>query len=57
MKPSEIDLFNGVVPFVATAEALSFGAAARRLGLTASAVSKAISRLEARLGVRLPVVA
>ena len=53
MKHSEADLFSGVVPFVATAEALSFGAAARKLGLTASAVSKAITRLEAKLGVRL----
>src|SRR6187551_163211 len=53
MKHSEIDLFSGVVPFVTTAEALSFGAAARKLGLTPSAVSKAITRLEAKLGVRL----
>ena len=53
MKHSEIDLFSGVVPFVTTAEALSFGAAARKLGLTPSAVSKAITRLETKLGVRL----
>jgi len=35
------------------AEARSFSAAARHLGLTASATSKAVSRLEDRLGVRL----
>ena len=47
------ELFVGVVPFVATAEARSFRGAARQLGVTPSAVSKAISRLEAQLGVRL----
>ncbi|MGZ3426173.1 MAG: LysR family transcriptional regulator, partial [Polyangia bacterium] len=47
------DLFIGVVPFVATAEARSFRGAARQLGVTPSAVSKAISRLETELGVRL----
>jgi DNA-binding transcriptional LysR family regulator len=47
------DLFDGVVPFVATSEARSFGVAAKRLGVTASAVSKAIARLEENLGVGL----
>src|SRR4051794_28175405 len=53
MKSAEVELFSGVVPFVATAEAQSFRVAARNLGLTPSAVSKAITRLEAKLGVRL----
>ncbi|MBE9603856.1 LysR family transcriptional regulator [Acetobacteraceae bacterium H6797] len=39
--------------FVAAAEAGSFSAAARRLNLSPSAVSKVVSRLEARLGTRL----
>lgn len=41
--------------FAAVADAKSFTAAARRVGLTPSAVSKQISQLEARLGVRLLV--
>jgi LysR family transcriptional regulator for bpeEF and oprC len=53
MKHSPADLFSGVLPFVAAAEAQSFRLAARKLGLTPSAVSKAITRLEARLGLRL----
>ena len=39
--------------FVRAVEAGSFSAAARALGATPSAVSKAVARLEARLGVRL----
>ncbi|MDB5826762.1 MAG: LysR family transcriptional regulator [Variovorax sp.] len=39
--------------FVQSAEAGSFSAAARRLGLTPAAVSKNVATLEARLGVRL----
>jgi len=53
MKDSSADLFSGVLPFVTAAEAKSFRVAARKLGLTPSAVSKAITRLEARLGLRL----
>src|SRR6478735_1878530 len=53
MKDSPADLFSGVLPFVTAAEAQSFRVAARKLGLTPSAVSKAITRLEARLGLRL----
>src|SRR6478609_4827843 len=53
MKDRSADLFSGVVPFVAAAEAQSFRVAARKLGLTPSAVSKAITRLEARLGLSL----
>ena len=39
--------------FVATADAGSLSAAGRRLGLTPSAISRTVDRIEARLGVRL----
>lgn len=39
--------------FVRSAQALSFSAAARGLGLTPAAVSQSVARLEKRLGVRL----
>lgn len=39
--------------FVAVADTLSFGAAGRRLGLTASAVSQLVAELEAALGFRV----
>ncbi|WP_039057307.1 LysR family transcriptional regulator [Enterobacter sp. Bisph1] len=42
-----------ILPFVASVEAGSFTAAAERLHLTGSAISKSIARLEARLGSRL----
>jgi DNA-binding transcriptional LysR family regulator len=48
-----MDLFDGLVPFVAAADAKSFRAAARGLGVTVSAVSKSIARLEAEVGVAL----
>ncbi|MDY7231996.1 LysR substrate-binding domain-containing protein [Hyalangium rubrum] len=44
---------DDVVVFVAVADAGGFTAAARRLGLTTAAVSKAITRLEQRLSTRL----
>ena len=47
------DRMTGFVLFAAVVEAGSFTAAARELGLTKSAASKALSRLEARLGARL----
>jgi DNA-binding transcriptional LysR family regulator len=47
------DPFDGVLPFVATAEERGFSRAARRLGVTTAAVSKAIAKLETELGVRL----
>ena len=53
MPVGSLDLFSGVLPFVTAAEANSFRVAARKLGLTPSAVSKAITRLETRLGMRL----
>lgn len=48
-----IDDLDGMTVFVAVAEAKGFRAAGDRLGVTASAVSQAIRRLEARLGVVL----
>lgn len=39
--------------FIRAAEAGGFSAAARRLGISAAAVSKQVARLEARLGARL----
>ncbi len=47
------DMLNGVDVFVAAVETGSFAAAAGRLHLTRSAVAKTISRMEARLDVRL----
>jgi DNA-binding transcriptional LysR family regulator len=43
----------GIGIFVRLAESLSFTAAAHRLGMSPSGVSKAIKRLELHLGVRL----
>lgn len=42
-----------ILPFVTSVEAGSFSAAAERLHLTGSAVSKSITRLETRLGSKL----
>lgn len=44
---------SDIGPFVKVVEARSFTAAAKRLGLTPSGVSRAVTRLEAGLGVRL----
>jgi len=51
----EIDgrLVGGLMVLVAVADASSFGRAAERLGMTQSGVSRAIAKLEARLGARL----
>jgi DNA-binding transcriptional LysR family regulator len=51
----EIDgrLVSGLVVLAAIANAHSFRRAAEQLGMTQSGVSKAIAKLEARLGVRL----
>lgn len=51
MIPSE--RLKGIEAFVCTADAGSFTAAAARLNLTNSAVSKSVARLEARLASRL----
>jgi len=48
-----MEKFGGIAEFVATVEAASFVHAAQRLGVTPSGVSKAVSRLESRLGMRL----
>ncbi|PVM85266.1 LysR family transcriptional regulator [Caulobacter endophyticus] len=48
-----LDSYSGVRAFVAVAEHRGFAAAAPMLGLSPSAVGKAVARLEARLGVRL----
>ncbi len=47
------DPLDGVSTFVQVVETGGFTPAAERLGITRSAVGKAIARLEARLGVRL----
>ncbi|PQQ26711.1 LysR family transcriptional regulator [Photorhabdus luminescens] len=44
---------SGFIIFIHVAEARSFATAARQLGLSPSSVSKSISRLEEKLGVRL----
>lgn len=44
---------SGMVVFVHVAQLRSFAAAGQQLGISASAVSKGISRLENKLGVRL----
>jgi DNA-binding transcriptional LysR family regulator len=46
-------LLNGISVLAAVVEAGSFGRAATALGVTQPAVSRAISRLESRIGVRL----
>lgn len=48
-----IDQLTGIRAFVETAQAGSFTLASERLALSRSAVSKAVARLEAQLGVRL----
>lgn len=51
MVPSE--RLKGIEAFVSSADAGSFRAAADRLHLTSSAISKSVARLEARVGSRL----
>src|ERR1700722_2619378 len=50
---SAMESLTGIVAFVQAAEALSFVAAGRALGISASAVGKSVSKLEKSLGVRL----
>ncbi len=47
------DIFSGITAFVRAAEARSFTQAARLMGLTPSAVSKSVTRLEKDMGLRL----
>lgn len=48
-----MDRFSGIAEFVAAVETGSFRGAGLRLGLTTSGISKAVSRLEQRLGIVL----
>lgn len=48
-----VDSLQGIAAFARVAETRSFTGAARKLGMSTSGVSKAIARLEERLGVRL----
>ncbi|MGI2034369.1 LysR family transcriptional regulator [Rhizobium panacihumi] len=48
-----IESLSGLVAFSVAVETGSFAAAGRKLGLSASAVAKAVERLETRLGLRL----
>ncbi len=48
-----MELVSGMLAFVRAAETRSFTRAAQSLGVTSSGVGKAVSRLEAELGVRL----
>jgi DNA-binding transcriptional LysR family regulator len=53
MSRTEVNRFAEMEVFVRAVERGGFSAAARALGMTPSAVSKLVGRLEARLGVRL----
>jgi DNA-binding transcriptional LysR family regulator len=48
-----MESLSGIAAFVRTAQLSSFTAAGKALGLSASAVAKAVARLEASLGARL----
>ena len=48
-----MESFDEIVAFARVVDAKSFAGAAQTLGVTPSAVSKAISRLEQRLGAKL----
>lgn len=48
-----MDSLSGMTIFVLVAEVRSFAAAGRQLGVSASAISKGVARLEEKLGVRL----
>jgi DNA-binding transcriptional LysR family regulator len=50
---ADMDKLNGLMAFVKTADLGSFVGAARVLGISASAVGKAVGKLEKQLGVRL----
>lgn len=49
----EMESLSGIATFVAVARAASFTEAGERLGISKSAVGKAVARLEQRLGVKL----
>lgn len=48
-----MSVWDGVAEFVAVVDAASFSAAAKRLGVSTSYVSRQVAALEARLGIRL----
>ena len=48
-----MDVFSGLIEFVRTVEHLSFVRASESLGMSKSAVSKSVARLEQRLNVKL----
>src|SRR3954464_11471046 len=48
-----LDALDGVVVFIAVAEAKNFRIAGERLGVSASAVSQALRKLEERIGAPL----
>lgn len=50
---SSLESLNGLIAFASAVQAGSFSAAGRQLGLSASAVGKAVERLELRLNTRL----
>lgn len=50
---TNLESMSGLAAFVASVESGGFAAAGRRLGVSASAVGKAVARLEARLDVTL----
>lgn len=50
---SAMDSLGSLNAFVQAAEMRSFTAAGKKLGISSSAISKAVARLEDRLGVRL----
>jgi LysR family transcriptional regulator, regulator for bpeEF and oprC len=52
-RKSQVEQLGGIGIFVRAGEARSFTAAARSLGISASGVSRAIARLESRLGTQL----
>src|ERR1700745_589958 len=53
MESSWMDSLGSLNAFVRAAEARSFTAAGRQLGVSSSAIGKAVARMEERLGVRL----
>jgi DNA-binding transcriptional LysR family regulator len=52
-KVAQVESFSGILIFVTAAKSRSFTDAAEQLGLTKSAVGKAIAKLEERLGAQL----
>ena len=50
---SQMDSLGSLNAFVKAAEARNFTVAGRQLGVSSSAVGKAVARMEERLGVRL----